>query len=168
MYIHPQLYVAKSYISEKGIFTYVYIPKGTIIFSGIHGSYKHLTQADILDLDDITREKYMRYSVQVDDDKWSGPSDPEPDDITVYTNHSCVPNAFFVSEYTLVSLRNIYPGEELTYDYATTDTSKLINDVECHCHTDKCRGKIKSSDWMTISLPKYVFLPYIQKKLDRL
>jgi SET domain-containing protein len=167
MYIHPNLHASELSISGMGLFARAYISKNTVIFSGINDSYWHLTSSDILSLNNTERELYLRYAVQIDDDKWVGPIYPKPEDVSVYTNHSCDPNAWFVSEYTLVALCNILPNQEITYDYSTTDTFMFrdtFTPIPCTCQSKLCRGQIDPSYWMYAE-PNYAFLPYIQKKI---
>ena len=46
----------------------------------------------------------------------------------------------FIGEQTTVE-----PGEELTFDYGTTDTVGL--EIECKCGAPTCRGVVTSDDW---------------------
>ncbi len=38
-----------------------------------------------------------------------------------YMNHSCDPNTWWLGDETTVARRDIQPGEEITYDYASSD-----------------------------------------------
>lgn len=66
-------------------------------------------------------------------------------------NHSCEPNAGFSGQITLVAMRNIAAGEEITYDYAMTDIETESEDPwdpeACLCGTANCRGAISGNDW---------------------
>src|SRR5215471_14669735 len=59
-----------------------------------------------------------------------------------YANHSCRPNA---ESYTvkhrvfLRAIKNIKPGDEITYDYGTDYYRNVITPSGCKCA--KCRGK---------------------------
>lgn len=64
-----------------------------------------------------------------------------------FVNHSCEPNCASVIESRRVfidAIRNIEPGEELTYDYqiprARDDPSDIDAVFVCHCGVDSCRG----------------------------
>jgi hypothetical protein len=61
-------------------------------------------------------------------------------------NHSCDPALGWGDEQTLVAIRDIAAGDELTLDYAT-----VIDDPQfamvCHCETYRCRQMIEGSDW---------------------
>jgi hypothetical protein len=58
-----------------------------------------------------------------------------------YINHSCEPNCRISREDgrpVVVSLRNIQPGEELTYDYDHAPEFRM----KCMCGSKLCRGQI--------------------------
>jgi hypothetical protein len=63
-----------------------------------------------------------------------------------YVNHSCDPNSGMQGENTLIALRDIQPGEEITYDYAMTDTSPY-DEFRCCCGASVCRHQITGNDW---------------------
>jgi uncharacterized protein len=85
-------------------------------------------------------------------------------------NHSCDPNLGWSDSSTLVAVRDITDGEELTCDYAT-----VIDDVDfvmmCHCGTYRCRQVIEGTDWQIPQLQaRYAgaWSPAIQKRIDAL
>lgn len=65
------------------------------------------------------------------------------DDTTAwrYTNHSCDPNAALRGE-ALVALRPIVEGEEITFDYETTEVD-MAEPFDCRCAAPTCRGVIR-------------------------
>lgn len=69
-------------------------------------------------------------------------------------------------------MRTIEPGEEITFDYAMSDSNNfLFGDWECLCGSHNCRGKITCDDWKNPELwQRYgqYFTPYLKKKIDRL
>ena len=84
-------------------------------------------------------------------------------------NHSCEPTCRMAGEITLVAARRIEAGEEITYDYATTDSTPY-DEFECVCGTPSCRGKITGEDWMDPELQRRYrgwFSPYLQRRIDR-
>ncbi|MDR0941378.1 MAG: SET domain-containing protein-lysine N-methyltransferase [Bacteroidales bacterium] len=105
------------------------IPKYIVIFS-FHG--------------EVSSER-TRTSIQVAENYHI-----EAGDFGVYTNHSCDPNAAISAHFNaetlcatvkLVTLRKVRAGEELTFDYATTEstlTSELLNKL-CLCNSSQCR-----------------------------
>ena len=58
-----------------------------------------------------------------------------------YVNHSCNPNCGIKNRRTLVAMRHIKKGEEITFDYAMTEL-ELQNSFQCLCGSDICRGQI--------------------------
>jgi len=69
-----------------------------------------------------------------------------------YTNHSCNPNAairamvrYPEATVCLVTIKNTKAGEELTFDYATTEDNLTpdLQIVSCLCGHSVCRGKVK-------------------------
>ena len=60
-----------------------------------------------------------------------------------FINHSCNPNLKISGTRTLISLRKIKKGEQLTIDYSTSENSDWIMDRVCLCGEATCRGKIK-------------------------
>ncbi len=68
-----------------------------------------------------------------------------------YMNHSCQPNLGWKGEHTLVAIKNILPGEEVTYDYATSDYEGINGQSQmvCLCGSDQCRKVIKPDDLLT-------------------
>lgn len=70
---------------------------------------------------------------------------------------------------TGIALRDIEAGEELTYDYATTD-SRHAN-FACFCGSPNCRKVITGNDWMLLELQERYrgyFQKNIQEKIDAL
>ncbi|MCX5380996.1 phenylalanine 4-monooxygenase [Streptomyces sp. NBC_00091] len=59
-------------------------------------------------------------------------------------NHSCAPNTGIVDNarggYDFVALRPIAPGEEITWDYDTTEW-EITSFADCLCGADECRGR---------------------------
>lgn len=61
-------------------------------------------------------------------------------------NHSCAPTLGWADDRTLVTLRDVQGGEELTTDYALCTTDPAFMMV-CHCETYRCRQVIEGDDW---------------------
>jgi len=178
-YNFPSLYSSESRISDKGVFSSVFVKKGTVLYSSSDSlnGYVQLRFKEIDQLEEEEKQVYLRYAVQIDTDLWSGPLkvDSNINDISLYWNHSCEPNTYFQANNVIVALRDIEAGEELTYDYCTTDTFefpltyvKYMPYLEkCNCGASKCRGKISPNDWKRKDLQekyKGQFSPYIQAK----
>ncbi len=109
-----------------------------------------------------------RHSLQVEENHYLvSLTDCEPPD---YVNHSCAPNAGLSGQIGLVAMRDIRPGEEVTYDYAMSDGSSY-DEFECCCGAAQCRGFISGDDWKRSELwQRYqgYFSPYLQRRIAKL
>ena len=107
-------------------------------------------------------------SLQIDEQLFiASAPEPEPAD---FINHSCDPNCALNGNVILVALRDIAVGEELTYDYATSDGSDY-DEFECACGNPLCRGKVSGHDWMLPELQlryRGTFSPYLAKRIASL
>jgi hypothetical protein len=78
-------------------------------------------------------------ALQIGDDLWLCSRGEALDDCI---NHGCEPNAGFVTgEPLLFALREIQPGEEIAFDYATSiaETGWFL---DCACGAPRCRGRV--------------------------
>lgn len=73
-------------------------------------------------------------------DYWSRPQMPMH-----ATNHSCDPNAGFDADGVLVALREIEPGDEITYDYLAHPLPASPWNFKCGCEAEGCVGWIDSA-----------------------
>ena len=107
-------------------------------------------------------------SIQVDEDLYLVSSDTrEPGDML---NHSCEPNCGLSGSQILVAMRDIAPGEELTFDYAMCDASDY-DEFRCLCGQVTCRGIVTGADWRDPVLQaKYLGFhsPYLNKRIAAL
>lgn len=103
------------------------------------------------DLKDYSTDRIAR-SLQLDVTNYllSGPT-PEPGDMI---NHSCEPNCGAFGTSSVIAMTDIEVGEEITFDYAMTDSSQY-DEFKCFCGKENCRGKITGKDWQ---------YPYLQSK----
>lgn len=67
-----------------------------------------------------------------------------------YMNHSCDPNTWWLDDETLIARQDIAAGEEVTYDYATTEIS-VPYQMNCRCKAQNCRGVITHADHLNPS-----------------
>ena len=93
--------------------------------------------------------------MQIGKNLYQGPSS----NLETFTNHSCDPNCGVVIngvKAILVAIKDIFPGEEITWDYSTT-----IDDdtwfMKCACDADICRKKIGEFK----NIPKNIQKKYI-------
>jgi SET domain-containing protein len=76
-------------------------------------------------------------------------------DIDDYVNHSCDPNTGIrddaAGRVTLFALSALEVGDEITFDYATTQANGFST-MECGCGAEQCRKTI--ADWKDIPAAK--------------
>ncbi|MDO9174324.1 MAG: SET domain-containing protein [Actinomycetota bacterium] len=117
---------------------------------------------------DLLPEGQQVRSIQIDEALFlAGSPEPEPAD---FINHSCDPNCGMRGNTVLVALRDIEPGEAITYDYATSDGCDY-DEFECACGTALCRGKVTGHDWMLPELQlryRGSFSPYLAARIASL
>ena len=81
----------------------------------------------------------------------------------VKLNHSCDPNCYVKDLFFVTTMRDIQPGEELTYSYSLFCNSDWQNpEGKCFCGSDNCHGKILP--WN--ELPKDEKLKYLPYTAD--
>lgn len=81
------------------------------------------------------------YYLQVGPDLFMGPSGGLDD----FINHSCDPNCGIRTDgpcVVLTALRPIALGEELTFDYSTTNLNAPL-EMTCHCGSKTCRRTVR-------------------------
>ncbi len=119
--------------------------------------------------DELVQVPYeiRRLSIQVAEDYYLlSVNDSEAD----WINHSCMPNAGLNGQIVLVALRDIQPGEEITFDYAMSDGT-AYDEFDCMCGSPDCRGYVSGSDWALPELQRRYkghFSPYLQTRIDHL
>lgn len=92
--------------------------------------------------------------VGVAKNQWIDPEKPYK-----FLNHSCSPTAGFKGRVTLVALRNMKEGEEITIDYSMVEGDPNWK-MKCMCSEKNCRKVIRSVQFMSEDqFEKY--LPYI-------
>jgi uncharacterized protein len=119
------------------------------------------------ELDDLP-DDIRRHTVQVEEELYlaSLTADEPPD----FINHACEPNAGLDGQITIVAMRAISPGEEVTIDYAMCDGSPY-DEFDCACGSPRCRGRVTGDDWRNPSLwQPYAgrFSPYLQRRIAAL
>jgi hypothetical protein len=108
-----------------------------------------------------------RYIVQVEDAQFLAPLAPR--DAAELINHCCQPNCGLSGQIVLVALHRIRAGEEITFDYATTDSSDFLG-FACACAKTPCRRRVSADDWQRPDVQttnRGHFSPYLQRRIDR-
>lgn len=153
--LEKQLTLSRGY----GLFAKEPIPKDELLllWGGIV-----VTTEELLKLPEFARHR----TVQVEQDLHL--SSGTIDDVADCVNHSCDPTAGLSGQVALVALRDIFPGEEVCFDYAMSDTYAEFH-FPCECGHPTCRRFVTGEDWKRPELQeryKGYFSPYIQKMID--
>jgi SET domain-containing protein len=158
--------VRSSGIDRKGVFALEKILAGELI--SIWGGYI-ISFQELQDLANTSFPEIDNYAIEVADGFFiigSKDGTLEDDD---YFNHSCDPNAGMQGHLLFVALRDIQPGEEITYDYVMTDADFDDYSFDCHCGSPHCRKKVTTQDWKISALQRRYagfFSHYVQSKID--
>ncbi len=165
----------KSYISpktaieigknDKGLFVIKEIIKGEIIvdYTGAPGKVMSTTEADIL------FDQGKDYMIQIDEDLFFVATNKKELEDSDFINHSCNPNCGIKGKLQIIAMRNIKIGEEVTIDYAMSESS--LYSMQCRCEEKQCRRVITGDDWKRTELQKKYkgyFSKYLQKKINAL
>jgi len=155
-WLNPKAQMRKTPGKGSGSFVIQKIQKGEIVAS--FGGFV----VDKQNLKNYSVDRVAR-SLQLNESKYllSGKL-PEPGDML---NHSCEPNCGAIGTSSIVAMKDIEIGEELTFDYSMTDASKY-DEFDCACEKVNCRKKVTGNDWQFLDLQqKYdgYFSTYIEK-----
>ncbi len=114
------------------------------------------------------KEKYGDYAYYIDKNFLIAPLNPMDPSDDWRMNHCCHPNCGVKGQIIFVAMRDIDIDEELTFDYAMTETDPEYV-VELSCHKENCRQKFTGNDWKQPDLQekygKYLSL-YIQENIN--
>jgi len=139
-----------SKIHGNGVFAKAAIRKGEPVVE-YKGKLITHEQADRLHHGDLDTGHTFLFTLN---DKWTINAN-EKGNVARWINHSCAPNCVaFVHEHKsgkpkkdkviIEALRDIAPGEEITYDYGfefdVPYTKKLLATWACHCGSPECIG----------------------------
>jgi SET domain-containing protein len=140
--LHKNIAVGQSQIGGAGLFATRLIRSGERIWWENDLSHKLVDWSDIMKMPPREREEFIEHAWQFDETRWV--ADDPKSDTSLLMNHSCDPNAWFVSDTLMTARRDISPGEEVTYDYATSEAFSLF--IECRCGSANCRGFVTHDD----------------------
>lgn len=143
----------------RGLFAIEPIAEGeqVVVFGG-----EVITRQQVLRLS----AKHLRSTIQVAEDLYLYSHHDGPGD---WVNHSCAPNAGLSGQIVLVALRDIEPGEEICFDYATCDGTSY-DEFECSCGASDCRGRVTGDDWERAEVQarlRGAYSPYLMARSER-
>jgi hypothetical protein len=137
-YLTPKARLGPSRLGGQGLLAVAPIPRHELV--AIWGN-RVMTTAELWALDETLRD----FPVQVWHDAFMGPMAADEIEPVDYMNHSCAPNCGVRGSVVVVARRSIALGEELTFDYGTTDSDRWT--LECACGARTCRGRMTGDDW---------------------
>lgn len=154
--------IKKSSIVGKGIFAKKKIKKGELIciWDGDLANEKMLK---------LLSPKEQSYALQIYDNFWYVTFNRKSLEATDFFNHSCDPNIGIKGQVVLVAIRDIKPGEEITFDYSFTEADPKYK-FECYCGAKNCRKTVTGNDWKIPGFQKKYFdyfSSYIQEKIKK-
>lgn len=124
-----------------GVFATKFIPKGTITWI-LDELDRKLDEAYILSLDQMRRTCVLKYSYRDGQGKYTLCWD-----IARYINHSFNANCISTAYDFEIAVRDIYPGEELTDDYACLNLDEAF---ECLPEPGIAKTKVMPDDFLLL------------------
>ena len=162
IYFSPKLEDRTSKINSRGLFAVKRIHKGEVILdlSSIKAMTVSKAEAD-------KKYKYgFDYMLQIAYNKFIVIVVKGQSKKYGHVNHSCTPNCGIKNSIRIVAMRNIWAGEEVTFDYAMSESSDYT--MKCNCRTEYCIKSITGNDWKIKELQERYngfFSDYLQKKI---
>ena len=158
---------------------YTGLPKSISIFKCDGKGYGIFTNVDIEKRRTIlkiqgsivkkTAVQNLNAALQIDDDLFM----ESRGTFDEYVNHSCSPNCCLdFKGWDLVALRYIQKGEELTFNYNSSefDLVEQSCSFQCRCGAPNCVGEVKGFKYLSIDRSKKLnslLSPFLRKKLWR-
>jgi len=167
-WIDPRLEIRETDKYGRGVFANSLIKKDEVL---IVQAGRMINDSDF---DNPIFAPYAYHCFQVEKDVYICPIEFESESIDGIfdVNHSCNPSCGFKGQISLVSMRDISAGEEITYDYSMTDVGSREQgwvDMKCLCGSNNCRNTITGDDWRLEELQhKYngYFSKYVQDLIN--
>ena len=148
------IYIRTSQIEGRGVAAGEDIKKGEVI-QHIKGVAKFL---DIKTKEDSLSNPNW---IGVGKNKWIDPNYPNQ-----FLNHSCNPNSGIKGSVTMVALKDIKEGDEITIDYAIIEGDDMW-EMKCSCGEKNCRKIVRSIRYIPLQqFQKY--LPYVPNYFKKL
>ena len=144
---HPAAKLRESPVQGRGLFAERDLRPGEVIWSP-GPPWREFPESEANSWPEAVRRRFFRHSVQTGDDLHAGdPGDANLADPFAWTNHSCDANTWWDGPRLLVARRLIRAGEEITFDYATSETRADFGLGPCRCGAASCRGRIGPRDY---------------------
>jgi hypothetical protein len=137
-WLTPKARLGPSPLGGRGLIAVAPIPRHELV--AIWGN-RIMTTAELWALPEALQD----FPVQVWYDMFVGPMASDEIEPVDYMNHSCDPTCGVRGSVAVVARRDVAMGDELTFDYGTTDTDRWT--LECGCGALSCRGQMTGDDW---------------------
>lgn len=139
--LHPLVKVVDSVIDGKGLVATGLIRAGDVV-SRLEPDQPMTSLAEFLRWPKEKQDAFLIHSYQCRED-WL----VSEQGVEKYMNHACDPNTWWADDDTMIARRDIHPGEEITYDYATTEVAVEM-EMKCCCGSPLCRGIVTNRDYL--------------------
>ena len=163
-YISSKLEKRRSPKGGYGLFACKKILSGEPVVDFSQGPGRYVATQEM----DRLYDQGYDYGIQVGDDAFFAATQDAELEAVDFLNHSCDPNCGIKGSLQIVAMRDIAPDEEITFDYAMSESSDFT--MDCACGSLHCRGTITGGDWTRKDLQeKYrgYFSEYLENKIKR-
>jgi len=161
-----------------GLFAKAPIKKGEVVWKHMSDPYGRMTgriytkeEVDKIWANDL--DWFWHWAYRCGENAFLGPATKECPTLeaTYYQNHSCDPSTWWEDETTLTARRDLEPGDEITYDYGTSESNEEeLGLVGCLCGTPLCREEIRADDYLRPELIQRYgkhFQPYLRERVRK-
>ena len=140
--LHPLIaLVDRGVIEGRGLIAQGVIKAGEVI-SVVPADAPRTLLTEIFTWSPEKQDEFLIHSYQYSETECLSEQDESQ-----YMNHSCDPNTWWLDDETMIARRDIQPGEEITYDYSTTEIAVPM-DITCRCGSPLCRGRVTNNDYL--------------------
>lgn len=147
-WLSPKCFVANSTIGGLGLFAVEAFTAYELV--AVCGGIVMRTEE--LETVSVAFPHFQTQAVQVADGFYLTSTSLTAIDDAERFNHSCDPNVGVKGQTIVLARRDIQKGEELVFDYDTTDIGSAV--FECQCGGVACRKTIDGTGWMSAEFRK--------------
>lgn len=123
-------------------------------FKGVYAAADIMADSIVFHLRGTISAQPTRYTIQLEPGRHLNfpavrRADDDLDYCWQYLNHSCEPNGYMdTAELTFRALRTIRRGEEISFNYLTTE-SEMAVPFDCLCGSANCHGFIRGRNFLS-------------------
>lgn len=180
-WLHPGITLRDVPGKGKGLIATEFITEGTVVWrdAELRQTWR-FTDEEARRWPKEEYEDWINYCYQVEDTVYTGTRIRKGEkrllDRSEYTNHSCDPNIWqeIDDDSTMTARRDIHVGDEVTYDYCSSETEnskQVAQGWKCGCGSRECRGQLTGIEYKDPTMQKKYerrWSPYIQNKIDKI